>query len=79
MEKYLIELEYELFCLSTQKSLYELLIIYSTGDINMPENRKLLENNNIKNIQYNIKMAKEYSKELDLINKYLMNEFNSYD
>ena len=79
MEKYLNELKYELFCLSTQKSLYELLINYSTSDIKMPENRKLLENNNIKNIQYNIKMAKEYSKELDLINKYLMNEFNSYD
>lgn len=79
MEKYLNELEYELFCLSTQKSLYELLINYSTSVINMPENRKLLENNNINNIQYNIKIAKEYSEQLDLINKHLMNEFNSYD
>ena len=45
----------------------------------MPQDRKLLENNNINNIQYNIKIAKEYSEQLDLINKHLMNEFNSYD
>tara|TARA_Y100001936_G_C15955861_1_gene602831 strand:+ start:850 stop:1089 length:240 start_codon:yes stop_codon:yes gene_type:complete len=79
MEKYKIELEETLGCLAIQRRLYELLIEYSTSDIKMPQDRKLLENNNINNIQYNIKIAKEYSEQLDLINKHLMNEFNSYD
>ena len=79
MEKYLIELEVALGCISVQKSLYELLINYSSSNIKKPLDRKLSESNNIKNIQYNIKIIKEYSEELDIINKYLMDEFNSYE
>lgn len=79
MEKYKIELEETLGCIAIQRRLFELLINYSTSDIRILQDRKLLENNTINNIQYNIKIAKEYSKQLDLINKHLMNEFNSYD
>ena len=65
--------------ISSQNSLYELLINYSYITIKKPEDKILLDNSSNYNISYNIFILKEYIKEMGYINDYLMSIFNNYD
>lgn len=63
----------------TANRLYDLLIVYSDDKTLVPNDRKIIKLDSIKSAKYNIKQLKLYLKEINIINKKLMKNFNSLD
>ena len=65
--------------IASANRLYNLLIIYSDDKTLILNDRILMKLDSIKSAKYNIKQLKLYLKEVNIINKKLMKNFNSLD